>query len=217
MSTDSVYAAAVPLLPISSYLYPDTIKSEPAERPADQMKEAEPALSETELSALLAAERAQGYESAERSLRLVLERKAEEQAMRVTERLKTFEQMQRDYFARVEAEVVQLALSIAGKILHREAQVDPMLVSAIVHLALAQLKDGSTAAIRVQPSEEQKWREYLSNKAPGIEVSIVGDGELQDGDCILETKLGAVNLSLEAQLKEIERGFFDLLACKPQI
>ena len=34
-------------------------------------------------------------------------------------------------------------------------------------------------------------------------------------NCILETELGTTELGLEAQLKEIEQGFFDLLAQRP--
>jgi flagellar assembly protein FliH len=32
---------------------------------------------------------------------------------------------------------------------------------------------------------------------------------------VLETELGETEIGLEAQLKEIERGFFDLLAQRP--
>jgi flagellar assembly protein FliH len=35
------------------------------------------------------------------------------------------------------------------------------------------------------------------------------------GHCVLETALGTTELTLEAQLAEIERGFFDLLAQRP--
>jgi flagellar biosynthesis/type III secretory pathway protein FliH len=33
---------------------------------------------------------------------------------------------------------------------------------------------------------------------------------------MLETELGSTDLTLESQLKEIEQGFFDLLAQRPQ-
>jgi flagellar assembly protein FliH len=44
----------------------------------------------------------------------------------------------------------------------------------------------------------------------------MGDGTLGLGQCRLETELGSTDLTLEAQLKEIEQGFFDLLAQKPK-
>jgi len=36
-------------------------------------------------------------------------------------------------------------------------------------------------------------------------------------DCVLETDVGSASFSIEAQLKEVEQGFFDLLAQRPQI
>jgi flagellar assembly protein FliH len=47
-------------------------------------------------------------------------------------------------------------------------------------------------------------------------VSIVEDAQLEPRDCILETELGTVNFNVEVQLKEVEKGFFDVLAQRPQ-
>ena len=46
---------------------------------------------------------------------------------------------------------------------------------------------------------------YIRMADPSIEVH----------NCILETELGTTELGLDAQLKEIEQGFFDLLAQRP--
>jgi flagellar assembly protein FliH len=35
------------------------------------------------------------------------------------------------------------------------------------------------------------------------------------GECVLETSVGTVELGIEAQLGEIERGFFDLMQKRP--
>ena len=43
----------------------------------------------------------------------------------------------------------------------------------------------------------------------------VEDAELSEHDCLLETELGVANFGLDMQLKEVEQGFFDLLALKP--
>jgi len=34
-------------------------------------------------------------------------------------------------------------------------------------------------------------------------------------DCLLETEVGSTDFSVQAQLEEIEKGFFDLLAARP--
>ena len=52
-------------------------------------------------------------------------------------------------------------------------------------------------------------REHLT--AP----ELVGDPDLEPSRCILETELGATEIGLETQLKEIEQGFLDLLAQRP--
>ena len=41
------------------------------------------------------------------------------------------------------------------------------------------------------------------------------DPQLSDQDCVLETELGSANFGLDTQLKEVEQGFFDLLALRP--
>jgi len=45
---------------------------------------------------------------------------------------------------------------------------------------------------------------------------LIGDASLEPGRCLLETELGSTDLTLETQLKEIEQGFFDLLAQRPK-
>ena len=35
------------------------------------------------------------------------------------------------------------------------------------------------------------------------------------GECVLETRVGTVELGVKAQLEEIEKGFFDLLQQRP--
>jgi flagellar assembly protein FliH len=123
---------------------------------------------------------------------------------------------QRDeYFARVEAEVVQLALAIATKILHREAQVDPMLLAALVKMNIDKMREGSTVTVRVGTGRGKRWHDYFAQQVCPSQVEVIEDAELSDHDCLLETELGVANFGLDTQLKEIERGFFDLLALRP--
>jgi flagellar assembly protein FliH len=206
---------------VSSFQYrpTDQLFSElSSERKQEELpREPEVRLTEKSLNDRLAAERAAGYSAAEAAMRREFEAKAEASNEKVLKAIAEFEKAQKAYFSRVEAEVVHLALAIAGKILHREAQVDPMLLAAIVHLALGQLKEGSSASIRVRPDQAQRWRDHLASLPIKLEVKVVEDADLERGDCLLDTELGTVNFSLDAQLKEVERGFFDVLAQKPQI
>jgi flagellar assembly protein FliH len=121
------------------------------------------------------------------------------------------------YFQRVEAEVVGLAVAIARKILHREAQVDPLLLAGVVRVGLDNVAAGTQVRLRVYPDQIQAWRGFFSQQ-PDLKTlpELIGDATLGPGRCLLETELGSTDLTLETQLKEIEQGFFDLLAQKPK-
>jgi flagellar assembly protein FliH len=92
-----------------------------------------------------------------------------------------------------------------------------MMVAALVRVAVEQLHDGSSVSVRVAPDKAAKWRESLANPSNGSTIAIVEDPSLAADDCILETDLGSANFSIDAQLKEVEKGFFDLLAQRPPI
>jgi len=114
------------------------------------------------------------------------------------------------YFHRVEEEAVRLALAIAARILRREAQMDPLLLTGAVRVALGQLAEATTVRLRVPAADEPLWREAFEHM-PGLRnrPAVVGDERMTLGDCRLETELGAADLGLRAQFREIERGFFD--------
>jgi flagellar assembly protein FliH len=132
--------------------------------------------------------------------------------------LLTCEQFGRErarYFAGVEAEVVKLALAIAARVLHREANLDPLLLSAAVRVALEKVAEDSATVLRVPAAEVELWRGVFSPQGFETSVQVVGDGRLGAGECVLDTNVGKVELGVSAQLSEIERGFFDLLQQRP--
>jgi flagellar assembly protein FliH len=176
---------------------------------------AEELISETEAAAAIDRERANAVRETEQRLRREYEQKLETGRAQLTEALAAFGEQRNEYFARVEAEVVQLALSIAAKILHREAQVDSMLVAALVRIAIEKLREGSSVTVRVQPAMAAHWKQYLAAHSSTAHVLVAEDAQLSDQDCVVETELGSANFGLDTQLKEVEQGFFDLLALRP--
>ena len=122
------------------------------------------------------------------------------------------------YFSRVEPEVVQLALAIARKILHREAQMDPLLLAGMVHVALDKIGTGTSVRLWANPADIPFWNEHFSKLGSSeLAPELIGDPALKRGECALETEGGSTHISLDAQLKEIEQGFFDLLEQRPQV
>jgi len=133
------------------------------------------------------------------------QQRAEELA-RTTE---AFRASRDEYLIELEKEVVQLALGIAARILHRESQMDPLLLSGAVRRALGQLADSTEVRLRVS-ANEQLWTDVV-RLMPGLALrpQVVTDPDLPAGGLILESSLGTVDLSVPAQLREIERSFFD--------
>jgi flagellar assembly protein FliH len=134
----------------------------------------------------------------------------------IAKALEEFRIQRESYFNRVEPEVVQLALSIARKILHREAQMDPLLLAGMVHVALEKVEQGTRVRLRAHPDEIHFWNRHFSEAGTvAVSPEIIGDANLQHGECALETEIGSTQVCLETQLKEIEQGFFDLLEHRP--
>lgn len=130
--------------------------------------------------------------------------------------LRDFGREREGYFCRVEGEVVKLAVEIARKILHREVQVDPLLLAGVVRVAIEKIAAGTSVRLRVHPEHVYAWHDFFANQQNLRPVpELLGDATLGMGRCVLETALGTTDLTLEAQLAEIERGFFDLLAQRP--
>ncbi len=110
----------------------------------------------------------------------------------------------------VEQEVVKLALAIAARILRREAQMDPLLLTGAVRVALGQLAASSEVRLRVPRAEVDLWTETIAI-VPNLALKpavVAGEG-MRLGDCVIESKAGTVDLGIRSQLAEIERGFFD--------
>jgi len=116
------------------------------------------------------------------------------------------------YFTEVEGEVVRLALGIAARVLHRETQMDPLLLAASVRVALEKIADRPGTVLRVPAASAAQWRTLFPD---GAIVEVIGDEAMALDDLVLESQVGRVELGVPVQLKEIEKGFFDLLQKRP--
>ena len=121
------------------------------------------------------------------------------------------------YYQNVETEVVQLALSIARHILHREAQIDPLMLAGVVRVALEKIERAIGVTLRIHPNNAADWRRFFAVHLDLAAVpEIVEDPAIPPDRCTLETSMGAADLGVDVQLKEIEKGLMDLLAARPE-
>jgi flagellar assembly protein FliH len=122
----------------------------------------------------------------------------------------SFAQARDQYLQAVEQEVVRLALAIAARILRREAQMDPLLLTGAVRVAMGQLSGSTEVKLQVPAAELELWTTAIAlipNLA--LKPSVSAGEDMHLGDCRIETAQGSVDLGIRSQLGEIESGFFD--------
>lgn len=159
---------------------------------------------------------ARGRQAGQQDSRQAFEQQLAKEKSSLAATLTQFARDRSTYFEKVEPEVVQLAMSIARKILHREAQIDPMLLAGIVRVALEQIEGATRVQLRVHPQKAPDWRQFLGAQLePAKLPEIVEDPSQPLDQCTVETAMGSTSIGLEIQLKEIEQGFADLLATRP--
>lgn len=122
------------------------------------------------------------------------------------------------YFERMEGEIVGLALSIARRVLQRETQVDPLALTGVVRVALEKLAQGAKVKLQVPAVQAEEWRRAISQLADlSLSIEIETDQSLDSAHCVIVTEMGSTDVSVDAQLQEIERGFLDILAQRPAL
>ncbi|MGB8775088.1 MAG: FliH/SctL family protein, partial [Terriglobales bacterium] len=104
----------------------------------------------------------QGRQSAQQQLRSEFDAALAKNRGQMGEALRAFALERQNYYRRIEGEVVQLALAVARKILHREAQLDPNVLAGIVRVTLEKLDTGTKVNLHVHPQQAADWRHYFA-------------------------------------------------------
>ncbi len=110
-----------------------------------------------------------------------------------------------------EADMLRLALEIARRVLRREMAVDPDAMRGVVLAALEKLAGQEVSRVRVHPSHAALLSELLRKSGAAQPVEVVADASREPGAAIFETERGNLDASVDAQLREIERGLADCL------
>ena len=120
------------------------------------------------------------------------------------------------YFRQVEKEIVHLTLAIARRILRREASIDPTLLVGLVRIALDDIGAEGDVCVHLSPADVSAWEHSQAVAILPVSLKLIEDPCLEPGDAVVETPVGRASISFEAQLKQVEQGFLDLLAHRPE-
>ena len=113
--------------------------------------------------------------------------------------------------AEAEADLIQLSLAIARRVIRRELAIDPEALHGLVLGALEKLQGQEISRVRVHPSHAALVSASLRLNSASANVEVIADPSRAVGTVIFETQHGNLDASVESQLQEIERGLADRL------
>jgi flagellar assembly protein FliH len=182
------------------------IDEHPADEPVDY---APPDLTVAEQQARLASlEReafAKGYAQGERAGMEAGARRADAMLRRVAQTLEDLAHLRKAIVRETESQMVQLALALARRVVHREVSLDPMLVAAMAHVALERIGQSTPATIKLHPEDFAIVAAHRGEAWESAHVRVMPEPSVARGGCVVESEFGVVDGSLDAQFEELTR------------
>jgi flagellar assembly protein FliH len=113
-----------------------------------------------------------------------------------------------------ESDLLKLALAIARKVLHREITADPEALGGMIRVTLEKVRVQEIVRVRLHPQHHAPVQQHLTQIAGGSSIDLVPDARLALGGVVVETTRGDFDVSIDTQLREIERGLADRLKAR---
>jgi flagellar biosynthesis/type III secretory pathway protein FliH len=119
------------------------------------------------------------------------------------------------YINRNEANIVELALQIAEKILDEKISLEPEVVIDIARKAVSLTAEREQIRIRVNPDDVEllkAHKEDLMASMDGIQkIEVIADRRVGRGGCVVETVAGNVDARIYSQLCQIQGSLRDVV------
>jgi flagellar assembly protein FliH len=167
----------------------------------------EPVVTAEQQAHLMALEReafTKGYAQGERAGLEAGGKRAEAMLRRVAQTLEELGGLRQTLIHETERQMVQLSLTLARRVVHREVSLDPELAAALAHVALEKLGTTTPATIRLNP-EDYTIVAQDGERWGGVAVSVVPDPSIARGGCLVESDFGCVDATIERQFDELSR------------
>ncbi|HLG96587.1 MAG TPA: FliH/SctL family protein [Bryobacteraceae bacterium] len=166
--------------------------------------------SEHEISSRLEQARRQGYADGVAAARLEAEQKILPAVHNLAFSLGEIARLPDLLRQEAAGDVVQLAICMASRVLHRDVSVDPGALGGLLSAAFLKLRAQETNRVRVHPALEPMLRQCLQQCAEPANPVLINDPDLKPGDIRFETSRGTLHGD-SVELQEIERGLADRL------
>lgn len=124
---------------------------------------------------------------------------------RLTSTIDEISALRTGLLSQTEHDVVRLAVAIAERIVRREIQADPQLLVSVARAAARQLGDKAVATILLQPDDLATVLAQRKAATESGPIRLAADLSLSPGGCIVQSAVGQIDASVEAQIREVLR------------
>ncbi|MBI4578010.1 MAG: hypothetical protein HY722_17245 [Planctomycetes bacterium] len=155
------------------------------------------------------AARKEGFQAAHDEARKALQEETRDVARTLEAVLSVVEEERERVIKTAHANLIRLAVAVAGKVIKREVALDPDVIKGNVIRAVDLAMQEAVVTIQVNPTDQAVIGKYLDQvrdqfaKIKAFEVET--DPAIAQGGCVVKSGDGVVDMRLETQLAEIER------------
>jgi flagellar assembly protein FliH len=148
---------------------------------------------------------AKGFAQGERAGAEAAGKRGEVMLRRLTETLDELTSLRAQMIHQTEHQMVQLALAVARRVVHREISLDRDLLVAMARVALDRLGESAQVTVRLSPEDFDATAAARATQWTGTNITVVADSRVSRGGCRIESDLGVMDAGVDAQIQEIAR------------
>jgi flagellar assembly protein FliH len=148
---------------------------------------------------------AKGFAQGEKAGGEAAGKRGEVMLRRLTETLDELTSLRAQMIHQTEHQMVQLALAVARRVVHREISLDRDLLVAMARVALDRLGESAQVTVRLSPEDFEATAASRAAQWAGTTVTVVADPRVSRGGCRVESDLGVMDAGADAQIQEIAR------------
>ena len=164
-----------------------------------------PVVSQQHLATIEREAFAKGYEQGERSGTEAAGQRGEAKLRRLTDTITELTALRASMIRQTETQIVELALAVARRVVHREVSLDRNLMIAIVRVALDRLGESARVTVRLHPEEFEATGAARLAEFTGTDITFTADARVGRGGCRVESDMGMLDAGVDAQIQEIAR------------
>lgn len=144
----------------------------------------------------------QGYAQGERAGAEAAAARSEAVLRRLAATIEELGTLRTALIQKTERQVVQLALAMARRIVHREIALDKELLTAMARVALDRLGANANATIRLHPDDYSATLASRTADAAGV-IQVVPDPVVRRGGCLIQSDFGLIDVGVDSQVQEL--------------